>query len=480
MKLFLLAALATATWMSGARAQEAIPYKEVDGKSLVLQVFKPTGWKASDKRPGFVFFHGGGWTGGTPTVLYPQAKALAARGMVAISAQYRLAEKGKAPETSVSDARSAMRWVRSHAAELGIDPKRLGAGGGSAGGHLAAHCGTIKALDDPKDDKAVSCRPDALVLFNPVYDNGPGGYGNERIGERFKEFSPLHNLDKTSPPTLVFFGDRDNLVPVKTAEAFRDTQRAAGVKSELMVYPGQGHGFFNKEPYLGKTIAEMEGFLEGLGWLKKQPKPDPALRPITETPGLPRVLLIGDSISMGYTLPVRKLLEGKANVIHPPVNCSHSGFGVRELDKWLGDKPWEVIHVNFGLHDLKFVDEKGTMVAVEKGKQLASLADYEANLRTLVARLKKTGAKLIWATTTPVPEGTTGRIAGSERAYNEVVVKVMAENQIPIDDLHAAVAGSLATLQQPRNVHFTPAGYEALAQAVVRQLTARLSPERGR
>ena len=469
--LFLLSLLA-----STAPAQEAIPYKEADGKQLVLQVFKPTGWKASDKRPGFVFFHGGGWTGGTPTVLYPQAKALAARGMVAISAQYRLAEKGKAPETSVNDARSAMRWVRSHAAELGIDAKRLGAGGGSAGGHLAAHCGMINGLDDPKDDKTVSCRPDALVLFNPVYDNGPGGYGNERIGERFKEFSPFHSIGKDNPPTFVIFGDMDKLVPIKTAEAFRDAQRAAGVKSELAVYPGQAHGFFNKEPYLGRTTAQMEGFLEGLGWLKKQSKPDPALRPLTEVPNLPRVLLIGDSISMGYTLPVRKLLDGKANVIHPPVNCSDSGFGVKELDKWLGDKPWDVIHVNFGLHDLKFVDAKGTMVAVEKGKQRLSLSEYEANLRALVARLKATKAKLIWATTTPVPEGTTGRIAGSEKAYNEIVLKVMTENQIPLDDLHAVVAGNLATLQQPRNVHFTSTGYQALAEAVAKQVSAVLRP----
>ncbi|MCX6368614.1 MAG: alpha/beta hydrolase fold domain-containing protein [Armatimonadetes bacterium] len=470
MKRILLAALALAMLTSsGAQAQEATPYKEADGKSLVLQVFKPTGWKVGDKRPGFIFFHGGGWTGGTPTALYPQAKALAARGMVAISAQYRLAEKGKAPETSVKDARSAVRWVRSHATELGIDPTHLGAGGGSAGGHLASHCGMIQALDDPKDDKAISCRPDALVLFNPVYDNGPGGYGNERVGERFKEFSPFHNIGKESPPTLVFFGDRDKLVPIKTAEAFRDAQRAVGVKSELVVYPDQAHGFFNKEPYLGKTIAQMEGFLEGIGWLKKQPKLDPALRPIAEVPGLPRVLLIGDSISMGYTLPVRKLLDGKANVIHPPVNCSNSGFGVRELDKWLGEKPWDVIHVNFGLHDLKFVDEKGTMVAVEKGKQLLSLTEYEANLRALVTRLKATKAKLIWATTTAVPEGTTGRIAGSERAYNEIVKKVMTELQVPMNDLHTVVAD-----QQPRNVHFTPAGYEALAQAVMRSLSKAL------
>lgn len=434
---------------------------------LKAHLFFPKGWKASDQRPALVLFHGGGWTGGTPSVLYPQAAAVAARGMVGISVQYRLAEKGKAPDVCVNDARSAMRWVRSHAAELGIDPKRIGAGGGSAGGHLAAHCGLVSALDDPADDKSVSCRPDALVLFNPVYANGPEGYGNERIKNRVKEFSPMENIRKDSPPTLVLLGDQDRLVPVKTAEAFRDAQRAVGVKSELIVYPGQAHGFFNKDPYLSKTIGEMEAFLETLGWLKK-PAVAPALAPITEVPGLPRVLLIGDSISMGYTLPVRRLLEGKANVIHPPVNCSHSGFGLKELDKWLGDKPWDVIHVNFGLHDLKYVDEKGAMVAVEKGKLLASLAEYEANLRALIAKLQQTKAKLIWATTTPVPEGAGGRIAGSELAYNEVVRRVMAEHKIPVNDLHAVVKEKLSTLQQPRNVHFTPAGYQALAEVVAK------------
>lgn len=442
---------------------EQRPYKN----DLKAHFFFPKGWKASDKRPALVLFHGGGWTGGTPAVLYPQAKALAARGMVTVSVQYRLAPKGKAPESSVQDARSALRWVRSHATELGIDPKRLAAGGGSAGGHLAAHCGLVSALDDPNDDLTVSCRPDALILFNPVYDNGPTGYGNERIGARVKEFSPFHNIDKNSPPTLVLLGDQDKLVPVKTAEAFRDAQRAVGVRSELVVYPGQPHGFFNKEPYLSVTLAEAEGFLESLGWL---PKTDPALRPILEKPGLPRVLLIGDSISMGYTPLVRQRLSGKANVIHPPVNCSHSGFGLKELDKWLGTQPWDIIHVNFGLHDLKFVNEKGQMVAVDKGKQLASLKEYEANLRALVAKLKTTKAKLIWATTTPVPTGATGRIAGSEDAYNAVVRKVMAESGIPLDDLHAVVKDKLPVFQQPRNVHFTPTGYQALAEAVVKSL----------
>ncbi len=131
--------------------------------------------------------------------------------------------------------------------------------------------------------------------------------------------------------------------------------------------------------------------------------PEPSFAPVTDTPGLPRVLLIGDSISMGYTLPVRERLQGKANVHRPAENCSESAKGVKRLDAWLGDGKWDVIHFNFGLHDLKYLDAAGKYVTPDKGKQVASVADYEKNLRAIVARLKQTGANLIFATTTPVP-----------------------------------------------------------------------------
>lgn len=194
---------------------------------------------------------------------------------------------------------------------------------------------------------------------------------------------------------------------------------------------------------------------------------DLSIAPIAETPGLPRVLLIGDSISMGYTVPVRERLAGKANVLRPAENCSESANGVKKIDAWLGAAKWDVIHFNFGLHDVKYLDPDGKYVTPDKGKQVASTADYEKNLRTLVARLKQTGAKLIFATTTPVPSQSSGRVEHDELRYNEVAVRVMKELGVAIDDLHTVATAKQATIQLPHNVHFTPEGYNVLAEAVV-------------
>lgn len=199
----------------------------------------------------------------------------------------------------------------------------------------------------------------------------------------------------------------------------------------------------------------------------KKKAPAPALAAVADVPGLPRVLLIGDSISMGYTIPVRTLLAGKANVHRPPENCGDTARGVKSLDKWLGDGKWDVIHFNFGLHDLKYLDDKGALVAPDQGKQVASVAEYEKNLRTLVARLKPTGARLIFATTTPVPAGSTGRVERDERRYNKIAGRVMKESGVAVDDLAAFAGARLEKIQLPKNVHFTPDGYDQLAGAVV-------------
>lgn len=196
-------------------------------------------------------------------------------------------------------------------------------------------------------------------------------------------------------------------------------------------------------------------------------QPEPSESSPVDIPGLPRVLLIGDSISIGYTPPVRALLNHRANVHHPAENCSGTAFGLKRLDAWLGSVKWDVIHFNFGLHDLKYCDAEGKMVQPAAGKQLALLPEYEANLRELVARLKKTGATLIFATSTPVPAGSFGRIAGDELRYNAIAIRVMREAGVPVDDLHSFVVPRQATMQQPRNVHFTDEGSAQLAGAVV-------------
>ena len=188
---------------------------------------------------------------------------------------------------------------------------------------------------------------------------------------------------------------------------------------------------------------------------------------VADDPRLPRVLLIGDSVSRGYTLPVRAALAGRANVHRPPVNCGDTARGVQSVDAWLGTGKWDVIHFNFGLHDLKIM---------EGGKRQVETADYEKHLRAMVAEMRKTGAKLVFATTTPVPAGKLNppRAFGDVAVYNQIALKVMSEQGVAIDDLNAAIAPDLAKLQLPNNVHFTAAGYEALAQAVVKSLRKEL------
>lgn len=273
-KLLMIFGLASGLVLAEPNPNEQRVYKKADDVELKLHIFKPEGHKATDKTPAIVFFFGGGWTGGTPAQFYPQSEYLAKRGMVAISAEYRVKSRHKTtPMECVKDGVSAIRWVRTHAVELGIDPKRIAAGGGSAGGHVAAATGTTRGIVEEGEDEGVSARPDALVLFNPVYDNSEKGYGHSRVKGYWKKISPMHNLDKETPPTIVFLGTKDRLIPVTTAEKYRDMMKEAGVRSELFLYEGQSHGFFNKskspESYR-KTVAQMDEFLTSLGFLKKK------------------------------------------------------------------------------------------------------------------------------------------------------------------------------------------------------------------
>lgn len=205
--------------------------------------------------------------------------------------------------------------------------------------------------------------------------------------------------------------------------------------------------------------------------------PNPALAKIEDKPGLPRVLLIGDSISIGYTLDVRELLKDKANVHRIPTNGGPTTNGLKNIKSWLGDSKWDVIHFNWGLHDLKFVGTDGTTLADPKADgshYQVSVADYEKNLQELVAAMQRTGAKLIWCSTTPVPEGSQGRIAGDEVKYNEAAARVMKSAGVAINDLCAHANAKLKETQRPANVHFTDAGSKYLAEKVAAAIKEQL------
>ena len=264
----------TLTGFINGFAQDQILYKKIDTTQLYLTVYPSVIKESTKKSPAIVFFFGGGWNNGTVKQFEQQALYFSQRGMVCVLVDYRVREKQKTtPFESLKDAKSAIRYIREHANELQIDPSKIVASGGSAGGHLAAATAIINDYNESTDNTAISCVPDALVLFNPVFDNGPGGYGYERIGEAYKNFSPLHNIKSGTPPTIVFLGDKDHLVPVETAKYYKTIMEKVKSRCDLFVYEGQGHGFFNYKnlEYYKKTVSETDTFLQSIGFLNKDP-----------------------------------------------------------------------------------------------------------------------------------------------------------------------------------------------------------------
>jgi len=251
-------------------------YKTVDDRDLSLYVLKPKDWKATDSRPAIVFFHGGGWIKGGPFQFNEHSKYLVTRGIVCVQVQYRLLNKRTdTPKVCIQDAKSSMRWVRSNAAKLGIDPKRIASGGGSAGGHLAAFVGMVDGMDDPQDDLKVSEKSQAMLLFNPVLDNGPSGFGHSRVKGDYKKYSPFHNVSKDAPPAVFSLGDEDKLIPVKTAQAYKDNMEAAGGSCDVTIFKKMPHGFFGHSKYKRipyyHTILACDRFLAQLGWVEGEP-----------------------------------------------------------------------------------------------------------------------------------------------------------------------------------------------------------------
>ena len=233
-----------------AQDSDSILYKQAGSSELYLHVDYPILYDPALSYPAMVFFFGGGWNGGTVEQFAPHALYFASRGVVCFRADYRVkSRQGTSPFESLKDAKSAMRYIRAHAHELGVDPDKIIASGGSAGGHLAVATAVIEGYNEEGEDSTVSCIPNALVLFNPVFDNGPGGYGYERIGDLYKDFSPLHNLKQGMPPAIVFLGTEDSLIPVETAWYFKTVMEKLGSRCELFLYEGEGHGFFNYRNY---------------------------------------------------------------------------------------------------------------------------------------------------------------------------------------------------------------------------------------
>ena len=251
---------------------ETLEYKSVDTIQLNLHIYKPDPFDESKEYSCIIFFHGGGWNNGSYKAFQRHSRYLASRGMIAISADYRVRDlHGTTPFDAVEDAKSAIRFIRKYAKDFHINPNKIAAGGGSAGGHLAAVSGNIVGLEGTNEDLNISSKPNALVLFNPVYDNSKDGFGYARMEGRYLEISPLHNIRKEAPPTIIFFGTYDRTTPLDSSKSYEKKMNEVGSRCELILYEGAGHSFFYKREYFIDTIRKMDKFLQSLDYLEGEP-----------------------------------------------------------------------------------------------------------------------------------------------------------------------------------------------------------------
>ncbi len=267
--------LACTAMSAGAEEPEPdaiLEAKTIGDVTLRAHVFYPDGAPPEDPRPGIVFFYGGGWQGFWPRQFYRQCRFLADRGMVAIAGEYRTKnEHGVEPLECVKDAKATMRWVKRNAGILGIDPDRLAAGGASAGSQLAAMTAVPGGLNHADDDLSVSPRPSAVILYAAVLDTGPDGFVHDWVKPYWRDFSPIHNINASTPPTLIILGGEDGITSEETAREYQRRLEEAGVRCDVRIYPGQPHRFYVysiSEKYFRETLGEVERFLDSLGYLE--------------------------------------------------------------------------------------------------------------------------------------------------------------------------------------------------------------------
>lgn len=244
-------------------------YKQIDGFELSIVIRKGKSLTSGESSaPALVFFFGGGWKKGNYTHYERQAQYFSELGFVTALVNYRVKKyHGATPRQALEDAKSALRFLRKNAAEYGINPNEIIGAGGSAGAHLVAAASVITGFNTPSDDITISSVPNALILWNPVIDNGPGGYGHNRVIDYWQAFSPFHNIKDQHPPTLVMLGSKDRLLSVQRGQAYIDKIKGTGAKAIYKVYEKQSHGFGNGAKYV-QTLLQAHQFLYDLGYTK--------------------------------------------------------------------------------------------------------------------------------------------------------------------------------------------------------------------
>ncbi|SDR65423.1 Acetyl esterase/lipase [Polaribacter sp. KT25b] len=467
------------------RAQDISPdskilYKVIDGDSLYLHVFKP---KLSKKpTAAIVFFFGGGWTGGNPKQFYQQSEYFASRGILAISAEYRIKKThGTSPFECVEDGKSAIRWVRENAKELNINPNKIVASGGSAGGHVALTTAVINGFENTTENLSVSSVPNAVVAYNPVSDTTEKGYGHEKVVGRETEISPTHQVKKNMPPMLIFHGTKDKTVPFENAERFTRLMKEAGNECELVAIKDADHGFFNGDffrkgagnKYFNLTAYKTDVFLKNLGFLKGKP---------TLSENIQKVACVGDSNTeatypkflqekLGNKYEVKNFGRGGATLLD---GTNHPYFKKEEYKNSLKFTP-DVVLIMFGTNDANAkwcLDEnrktefKGTYQEEFKSQYIKLINAYKR---------KNENAEIYVLTPLPIYEHKKSRDPKVkeriEHLYDWVIptIREVAEKEnVELLDVNKLM--KKAYKYTVDGVHLTEKGYEVLAKKIAKKI----------
>ena len=248
---------------------EKVLYKSTKQGDLNLYFYRPLDFNKSKTYNCVIFFHGGGWNSGDYKQFERQSMYFASRGMIAISAEYRIKNKhGTTPIQAMEDAKSAIRFLRLNAKSFFINPNRIAAAGGSAGGHLAAVTANIDLFENVSEDLGISSKPNLLVLYNPVIDFGSRKW---LWIDNPSDASPVHNISKGSPPTIILTGTKDKIVPVETIMNYKKIMESVGSRCDVILYEGAEHAFFNKGEDFIDTVLKSDIFLKSNWYLEGTP-----------------------------------------------------------------------------------------------------------------------------------------------------------------------------------------------------------------
>lgn len=248
---------------------ETILYKSIDNIKLHLHFYRPENFDSSKIYNCIVFFHGGGWRSGSYEQFERQSKYFASRGLIAISAEYRIKNKHQtSPIQAMEDVKSAIRYIRLNSESLSINSERIAAAGGSAGGHLAAAAANIDLFDNKNENLTISSKPNLLILYNPVLDAGSRKWtwvSDPSLA------SPLKNISKGSPPTIILTGTADKIVAVETIKNYKEIMESVGSRCDVVFYEGAEHAFFNHGEYFIDTVYQSDLFLKSNWYLSGDP-----------------------------------------------------------------------------------------------------------------------------------------------------------------------------------------------------------------